>query len=97
MAFKKLAELAQGQLIGRLKRPARRLHDFRDHQLAAVMIVPAQPVAHDFDRQRPDADAMAGTKMFAQGGEKIVPVKRQLGGKRLGGFFKFGKMVARLV
>ena len=68
----KFAELAQGQLIGGLKSPARRLHDFRDHQLAAVMIVPAQPVAHDFDRQRPNADAMAGTQMFAQGEEQAV-------------------------
>jgi hypothetical protein len=65
--------------------------------LAAVMIVPAQPVGHDLDRQRPDADAMAGTELFAQGGEQIAPVKRQLGGKRLGGFFEFGKIVARLV
>ena len=66
----KIAELAEGQLIGRLKRPPRLLDDLRDHQLAAVMIIPAQPVAHDLERQTAHADSMARAKLFAQARRK---------------------------
>ena len=51
--------------------------------MPAMVIVPAQPLAHDLERQHPDPDAVAGAQMFADRIEKLVPGQREIGGERL--------------
>ena len=45
-----------------LEDAARRIEDLRNQQLPAMVIVPAQPLAHDFKRQHTHADTVAGAQ-----------------------------------
>ncbi len=96
-----LRELAQqriaireSELIGRLERAAGLIHDFRNHQLPAVVVIPAQPLAHDFERQDANPDAVLGAQMFRNREEQLMAAQRQIGGKGLGRLIEFGEMVA---
>ena len=78
------AMLADRELVGRLKRAARLIHDFGNQQLPAVKVVPTQPLAHDVDRQQADADSVPPAQPFGHHVERLRPLQREVGGEGLG-------------
>ncbi len=70
--------IAEGELIGGLKSAARLIHHLGDQQLAAVMVIPAQPIAHGVERQDADPDAVARAQMFGKGEEEFMSGQGQV-------------------
>ncbi len=93
----KPVELGQGQLVSGLKGPPRLIHHLGDHQLLAMVVVPAQAIAHHFEGQGAHANAMARPQIFDEGGEKALRILRQGRGEGFGRLVEVGKMIARLL
>ena len=89
--------LGDRQLVGDLEGAAGRVHDLGDEQLTPVQVVPAQPLAHDVDRQHPDADAVARAQPLGHRVERLRPLQREVGGEGLGEIVELGEMVALVV